>query len=51
MFALLKFGYSDDALAPALSPDLLTLHRNKYHAAYVNGANSILLTINRFRND
>jgi Fe-Mn family superoxide dismutase len=36
----LKYGY--DALAPFISEELLKLHHDKHHAAYVNGANAIL---------
>jgi len=36
----LKYGY--DALAPFISEELLRLHHDKHHAAYVNGANAIL---------
>jgi len=36
----LPYGY--DALAPVISEDLLRLHHDKHHAAYVNGANGVL---------
>ena len=42
MYDLPKLGYDYNALAPVISEDLLRLHHDKHHAAYVNGANTIL---------
>lgn len=42
MYDLPKLGYDYHALAPVISEDLLRLHHAKHHAAYVNGANTIL---------
>ncbi|MBP1743557.1 MAG: sod [Firmicutes bacterium] len=36
----LRFGYS--ALEPFLSEELMRLHHDKHHAAYVKGANAVL---------
>jgi Fe-Mn family superoxide dismutase len=45
----LKYGYKD--LAPFLSEEQLTLHHDKHHAAYVNGANAILDKLAAARKD
>jgi hypothetical protein len=45
----LKYGYKD--LAPFLSEEQLTLHHDKHHAAYVNGANAILDKLQVARKD
>jgi len=45
----LKYGY--DALAPHISEELLRLHHDKHHAAYVNGANAILVKMDKARTD
>jgi len=39
-FSLPKLPYSNDALAPFLSEQQLTIHHDKHHQAYVNGANA-----------
>jgi Fe-Mn family superoxide dismutase len=36
----LPYGYS--ALAPVISPEIIELHHDKHHAAYVKGANDTL---------
>lgn len=42
LYVLPKLAYGYDALAPIISEDLLRLHHDKHHAAYVNGANAII---------
>lgn len=37
---VLPYGY--DALAPIMSAETLTLHHDKHHQAYVNGANIVI---------
>jgi len=41
-YTLLKHPYGDKALAPYISEEQLTLHHQKYHQAYVTGANALL---------
>ncbi|MBD3209901.1 superoxide dismutase [Candidatus Micrarchaeota archaeon] len=43
----LPYGYKD--LEPNISEELLTLHHDKHHAGYVNGANAILETLDNAR--
>ena len=45
----LEFGYKD--LEPYISQVQLQLHHQKHHAAYVNGANAILETLDKNRKD
>jgi superoxide dismutase len=45
----LEFGYKD--LEPFISEAQLQLHHQKHHAAYVNGANAILETLDKNRKD
>lgn len=49
MYDLPKLGYDYDALAPVISEDLLRLHLDKHHAAYVKGANTILEKMDKAR--
>lgn len=42
LYVLPKLEYDYDALTPYISEELLRLHHDKHHAAYVNGANAIL---------
>ena len=42
LYNLPKLAYDYKALSPIISEDLLKLHHEKHHAAYVNGANTIL---------
>lgn len=51
MYELPKLEYDYDALAPVISEDLVRLHHDKHHAAYVNGANTILQMMNKSRED
>jgi Fe-Mn family superoxide dismutase len=45
----LEFGYKD--LEPFISETQLQLHHQKHHAAYVNGANAILETLDKNRRE
>jgi Fe-Mn family superoxide dismutase len=45
----LKFGYKE--LEPFISEAQLQLHHQKHHAAYVNGANAILETLDKNRRE
>ncbi|MBN2345363.1 MAG: superoxide dismutase [Candidatus Aminicenantes bacterium] len=45
----LGFGYKD--LEPYISQEQLQLHHQKHHAAYVNGANAILETLEKNRRE
>jgi Fe-Mn family superoxide dismutase len=50
-YNLPKLAYDYNALAPIISEDLLRLHHEKHHAAYVNGANAILQKMDKARTD
>jgi Fe-Mn family superoxide dismutase len=45
----LSYGYGD--LAPNISEQQLTIHHQKHHQAYVNGANAILENLDKARKD
>jgi Fe-Mn family superoxide dismutase len=51
LYNLPKLAYAYNALAPIISEDLLRLHHDKHHAAYVNGANAILQKMDKARTD
>lgn len=51
MYELPRLEYNYDALAPVISADLLRLHHDKHHAAYVKGANTILEKMDKARVD
>lgn len=51
LYSLPKLEYDYHALAPIISEDLLKLHHDKHHAAYVNGANAILQKMDTARDD
>lgn len=51
LYSLPKLEYDYNALAPIISEDLLKLHHDKHHAAYVNGANVILQKMDTARAD
>ncbi len=51
MYDLPKLEYDYNALAPVISEDLLRLHHDKHHAAYVKGANTILQKMDQARAD
>ncbi len=50
-YALPDLPYTYDALAPYMSKELVTLHHDKHHAAYVNGANAILQRLDKAKAD
>jgi len=41
-YHLPELGYATDALAPVYASEILELHHDKHHAAYVDGANKAL---------
>ena len=43
----LPYGYGD--LSPVISETQLTIHHQKHHAAYVNGANALLDKLDKSR--
>ena len=45
----LSYGYND--LEPYISEQQLTIHHQKHHQAYVNGANAILEKIDKARKE
>ncbi|MHB8111040.1 MAG: superoxide dismutase [Syntrophorhabdaceae bacterium] len=51
LYSLPNLPYAYDALAPYMSKELLTLHHDKHHAAYVNGANGILQRLDKAKTD
>jgi Fe-Mn family superoxide dismutase len=48
-FELPQLPYKYDALEPTISKQIMTLHHDKHHAAYVNGANVALEKLEKFR--
>jgi Fe-Mn family superoxide dismutase len=51
MYVLAPLPYEYGALAPVISEELLRLHHDKHHAAYVNGANNILSKLDKARKE
>ena len=51
LYVLPQLSYSYDALEPHISKELLKLHLDKHHAAYVNGANVLLQKMDKAKND
>lgn len=51
LLVLPKLEYGYDALQPHISEQQLTLHHDKHHAAYVNGANALFETLDRARKE
>jgi Fe-Mn family superoxide dismutase len=51
MYALPDLAYGFNTLAPVISEELLRLHHDKHHAAYVNGGNAILQRLDKARAD
>lgn len=49
-YTLPDLSYAYDALEPVISKEIMTLHHDKHHAGYVNGANSALETLEQIRN-
>jgi Fe-Mn family superoxide dismutase len=50
-FSLPKLPYAYDALAPYMSEQQLTIHHDKHHLAYVNGANAIFDKLDKTRKE
>jgi len=50
-FSLPKLPYDAKALAPFLSEQQLTIHHDKHHLAYVNGANAIFEKLDKARKE
>jgi superoxide dismutase, Fe-Mn family len=50
-FTLPKLPYDYKALAPYISEQQLTLHHDKHHQAYVNGANTIFEKLDKARSE
>lgn len=50
-YALPELPYAYDALEPQLSSEILDLHYNKHHAAYVEGANDTLEQLEQARRE
>jgi superoxide dismutase, Fe-Mn family len=50
-FSLPKLPYDYKALAPYISEEQLTLHHDKHHLAYVNGANAIFEKLDKARKE
>jgi len=48
-FELPALPYAYDALQPAISKEIMTLHHDKHHLAYVNGANAALEKLEKSR--
>jgi Fe-Mn family superoxide dismutase len=46
-----KLPYAYNALAPYMSEQQLTIHHDKHHQAYVNGANAIFEKLDKARKD
>ncbi len=42
VYTLPELPYDYAALAPVISPEIIELHHDKHHAAYVKGANDTL---------
>jgi len=50
-YVLPQLGFGTKELEPYISETQLQLHHQKHHAAYVNGANAILETLDKNRRD
>ena len=51
LYALPKLPYGYNQLAPHMSEEQLTIHHQKHHQAYVNGANAILQRMDKARKE
>ncbi len=51
LYSLPDLPYAYDALKPVFSEEQLRLHHDKHHAAYVNGANALLESLDKARKD
>jgi Fe-Mn family superoxide dismutase len=50
-YILPELPYDYDALEPVISQELLTIHHDRHHQGYVNGANNILQTLDTARTE
>jgi Fe-Mn family superoxide dismutase len=50
-YALPQLSYGYEQLQPYISKEQLTLHHQKHHQAYVNGANAILERLDKARKE
>ena len=50
-FSLPQLPYANNALAPYISEQQLTLHHDKHHLAYVNGANAVFDKLEKARKE
>jgi len=48
-YVLPELPYKYNALEPVISQEIMTLHHDKHHAAYVNGANAALDKLDKAR--
>ena len=48
-YVLPELPYKFNALEPVISQEIMTLHHDKHHAAYVNGANAALDKLDKAR--
>jgi len=48
-YVLPELPYKYNALEPVISQEIMTLHHDKHHAAYVNGANAALEKLDKAR--
>ncbi len=48
-YELPPLPYAYDVLEPVISKQIMTLHHDKHHAAYVNGANTALEKLDKMR--
>ena len=51
LYGLPKLPYGYNQLAPHMSEEQLTIHHQKHHQAYVNGANAILQRMDKARKE
>jgi len=51
LYVLPKLPYGYNQLAPHMSEEQLTIHHQKHHQAYVNGANAILQRMDKARKE
>ena len=51
VYTLMPLPYDYKALAPTISEELLRLHHDKHHVAYINGANAILQKLEKARKE
>ena len=50
-YTLPELPYEYNALEPIISQELLTIHHDRHHQGYVNGANNILQTLDNARSN